>query len=248
MRDMNLRHMDPGGLNYDMFSHGDLSNIVLQRSEILHDIEKYGQIIKAWENGDSTRLDAVVTEKSHILAERAARVIRDEFDALAPHLDALAPKSIADIGCGYAFFDLYAQAAYDCDLLLVDIEQNERRQFGFGDEGAAYASLAKARAFLTGNGVAPQRIRTWNPQNEELEQAEPVDLAVSLLSCGFHYPVDMYMPFFRHGVKKGGAILLDLRARQAKQIEETLSPLGRIETVGTGRRRKRIILHKGPPA
>ena len=239
------RKPDPLQLNYGMFSHEDLVNIVLQRSEILHDIKSSGQKIRAWEDGDASELDAIVTEKSEALAMRAASVIQDEFEVLRPIMDPISPKSIADIGCGYAFFDLFAHKAYDCDLLLVDIEENERRHFGFNSEGAAYTSLSVARSFLVGNGVPDQHITTWNPQSEELGEVERVDVALSLLSCGFHYPVDMYMPFFRFGVRKGGKIILDLRIAQFSQISKTLSVLGEVETIATAKDRRRVVVHKG---
>ena len=242
------RRPDPAQMNYSMFSHGDLVNIVLQRSEILHDIQNPGQKIRAWERGDVSELDAIVTEKSETLAMRAASIIQDEFDELRSVIDPAEPKSIADIGCGYAFFDLFAHVAYDCDLLLVDIEENELRHFGYNNEGAAYTSLSVARDFLSGNGVPDRAITTWNPQIEELEDAERVDVALSLLSCGFHYPVDMYMPFFRFGVRKGGKIILDLRAAQFDQIVKTLSVLGKVETISTGKGRHRVVVHKGKKA
>ncbi len=240
--------LDPARLDYSMFSRQDLRNIVLQRSEILHDVRSSGKVIRAWEQGDPALLDAVIADKSLHLAERAVEAIRDEFLHLEPLIAPLKPRRIADIGCGYAFFDLFAHAAFDCDLLLVDIEQNERRHFGFEQEAAGYASLDRARGFLTANGVARDRIATWNPQTEDLPEADRISVAVSLLSCGFHYPVDMYMPFFRLGVHKHGAIILDLRAGQYGKSRKTLATLGRVDVIDERRDRKRVIVRKGAGA
>lgn len=89
------------------------------------------------------------------------------------------------------------------------------------------------------------RVTTWNPEKEELEEAEKADLAVSFLSCGFHFPVDMYMPFFRFGVAPGGAILLDLRAQKFQDIKRLLRKLGHVEVLTQGKGRKRVIVRKG---
>jgi len=245
MRDARRIAQEPSELDYSMFNKQDLRNIVLQRSEILHDMRNSGQLIRAWEQGDPGPLDEVIADKSLHLAERAVAAIREEFQHLKPVIEPLKPRKIADIGCGYAFFDLYAQAAFDSDLLLVDIEENEHRHFGFEREAAAYASLEKARTFLTANGVAHARISTWNPQSEDLPESERIDIAISLLSCGFHYPVDMYMPFFRYGVQKRGAIILDLRGGQFARSKKTLATLGRVEVIDVRRDRKRVIVRKG---
>jgi len=239
------RRLDAEHLNYSMFSHGDLLNVILQRSEILWDVPNPGRLIRAWQSGEPKALEELVQERGTELAARAVAQIRLEFEALLPVLGAVSPRYLADIGCGYAFFDLFAHRDFDCDLLLVDVEDNDRRHFGYHDEAAAYASLDIARAFLEGNGVPMDRIATWNPQNEEASGERKIDLAVSLLSCGFHYPVDMYLPFFRYGLTRNGAVILDLRAAKFKSSVNALRRLGRVEEVSRGRDRVRVILRKG---
>ena len=244
--DHGVQHMiDPTSLDYSMLSKGDLANIVLQRSEVLMGIKRPGDVIRQWIDGDATRLNAEVESKGAILAQRAARTIQAEFEALQPILDKLNPKKIADIGCGYAFFDLFAHARYDCDVLLIDIESNDHRHFGFEEEAAAYTSLQTARNFLQSNGVPAPRITTWNPEKDDLEEGVKPDLAVSFLSCGYHFPVDMYMPFFRFGIAPGGTVILDLRGAAFQENKRVLSKLGRVEVIAQGKGRKRVLVRKG---
>lgn len=232
-------------LDLTVFGLSDLTNIILQRSEILFDVESYGRIIKAWENGNARPMNRIVTQKGLELATRAVAQNEREFQDIRPVLEEIAPGSVADIGCGYAFFDLFVHRAFGSDLLLVDIEQNDHRHFGFKSEGAAYANLSVARDFLAANGVAPEKIQTWNPGREEPQERVPVDLAISLLSCGFHYPVDMYMPFFKHGVKKDGAVILDLRPRHFEKESAVLGTLGSVEVIESRDDRRRVLLRKG---
>jgi len=241
-----ISDLDPTRLDYAMLGHEDLLNIVLQRSEILDDVRSPGDMIRAWVKGDTAPLDAIVREKGAVLAQRAAQVIGDEFEALRPVLDRLQPGRIADIGCGYGFFDLFAHHRFGCDVLLIDVEQNERRHFGFEEEAAAYTNLQTAKRFLCKNGVTDQMVTTWNPEKDDPdEEAEKVDLAVSFLSCGFHFPVDMYMPFFRFGVAPGGAIILDLRAPQFQENKRMLQKLGSVRVLSQGGGRKRVLVRKG---
>ena len=179
------------------------------------------------------------------LAMRAARLLKQEFDDLLPRLEPLNIKHLADIGCGYGFFDLFAYHALGCSLLLIDVEENDHRHFGYKDEGAAYSNLATARAFLTANGVPQDAITTWNPEREDLPEIAQIDLAVSLLSCGYHYPVDMYLPFFRFAVRKGGHVLLDIRAGKITETNRALKRLGTVEVLDPDRLPRRVLVRKG---
>jgi hypothetical protein len=180
------------------------------------------------------------------IARRAAGVIRAEYLALEPLLKDLAPRRIADIGCGYALFDLFAAKALDCDLLLIDLESNERRHFGFAEEGAAYSSLAVARRLLEDNQIPASRIATLNPRETAPETAGPVDLAVSFLSCGFHYPVDLYLPFLEKAVSPTGAAIFDLRAATAGEQAAKLARLGQLTDLPAPPKARRVLLRKGP--
>ncbi|WP_166418599.1 class I SAM-dependent methyltransferase, partial [Cochlodiniinecator piscidefendens] len=219
------------GLDTSMFSDADILNILLQRSEVLNDQPKPGKIIRAWTNGDTGPIDDIIARMGHDLIKRAAAFIYLEFLELRPHLDQLSLKRVADIGCGYAFVDLFMSKTYDNDIVLIDIEENEHRHFGFEDEGAAYTSLSVARAMLEGNGIAADRITTINPNTHDLGAVEPVDLVTSFVSCGFHYPYDMYMDFYKTGVVSDGFILLDLRRRKADAGIEGLSALGSVDVI-----------------
>lgn len=238
--------VEPSALNYAMLKPSDLQNIVLQRSDVISDEPRPNDIIRDWMAGQPARLQQAVASRGVIFAQRAARMIQREFEALTPVLDQLRPTKIADIGCGYAVFDLFAYARYGADIFLVDIEQNDHRHFGFEEEASAYTSLASAKAFLVGNGVPELRVTTWNPETQDPpETEEKPDLAVSFLACGFHFPVDMYMPFFRFGVAPGGAVILDLRSTNYQENKRELSKLGRVEELARIKNRRRVVVWKG---
>lgn len=245
--DIAVEREDPAvaGLDYGAFGPDDLLNLVLQRSEVLHDQTRPGEVIRAWNAGDEGPIRAAVAALGPEIARRAAAVIHAEYKAMADRLGRLRPKRVADIGCGYAIFDLFVARDLKADLLLIDLEQNDRRHFGFQSEGAAYSNLDTARRFLETNGVAPGRICTLNPGKEDPVAAGPVGLAFSFLSCGFHFPVDLYMPFFERAVTPTGTIVLDLRERTAEAQRATLSPLGRIEVLDSPYKAQRILLKKG---
>jgi SAM-dependent methyltransferase len=233
---------DVEGLVLDGLASSDLANIILQRSEVLADLPRPGKIIRAWESGDDRPMLAQVQRLGTDIARRAATVIAAEYAALRPVLAEAPPQRVGDIGCGYALFDLFLARDFAADLLLIDIEMNERRHFGFQEQGAAYASLAVARALLQANGVAAGRIVTLNPARADVLQAGKVDLAVSFLSCGFHYPVDAYIPFFETCLNPGGRIILDLRAGTADTQQARLAHLGTVRVLPGPPKARRILV------
>ena len=231
-------------LDVSEFDQSDLINIILQRSEILFDRARHGQVVRAWTNGDGGPIQAEVDRLGPELAHRAAGVIRAEYRALMPLLKKLAPKRIADIGCGYAFFDLFVAQDFNAELVLIDLESNDQRHFGFEQEGAAYSSLARAREFLVSNGVPDARITTLNPTEETPENVNPVDLVVSFLSCGFHYPVDSYLPFLDKALLPGGTAIFDLRGNTAKTQVKALERFGTLTYLNAPHKARRIMLQK----
>lgn len=202
-------------LDLSVFEDDDLLNLILQRSEVMYDIPRSGRIIRAWNAGDEGPIREVVANLGLEVARRAAAVIHAEYQSLAADLKASKPKRIADIGCGYGLFDLFAARDSKASVVLIDIEHNTRRHFGFAEQGAAYSNLATARRLLEANGVAAKRIETVNPQTQDLTALKPVDLAISFLSCGFHYPVSAYSEFFTTQVTPKGVIMLDVREASA---------------------------------
>lgn len=232
------------GLDLSMFGAQDLVNLILQRSEVLFDMPRSGQVIRAWNAGDEGPIRTCVERYGDEIARRAAGMIHAEYRRLAPLLLAAPPERVADIGCGYALFDLFLARESAASVVLIDIEQNTRRHFGYAEEGAAYSNLSVARRLLEANGIAAKRIETVNPEHADLGAVAPVDLAVSFLSCGFHYPASTYATYFRDSVAPGGAIVLDLRSATATAQLAGLADLGTVEDLPAPAKARRIVLRK----
>ncbi|MCK8465169.1 class I SAM-dependent methyltransferase [Aliiroseovarius sp. S1339] len=243
-------HPRVASLNTGAFSPDDIANIILQRSEILGDQRRPGQAIKAWSEGNEAPVREFVEKMGDTLVRRAAAIIWLEYLELKPTIDTLSPKSVADIGCGYSFFDLFLWQDHAASVLLIDIETSEERHFGFKKRGAAYSNLNVAQRFLEANGVARSDIACCNPDEADLSAEKPVDLAVSFISCGFHYPVETYLDFFRNGVKPSGAVILDVRSRKLEEATKFLQDLGDVSVLTKSAHGKadRIMVAKQPPA
>lgn len=231
-------------LDFSMFGTADYVNIILQRSEVLEGVAHRGRIINQWTNGESQELAVLAAEANTALAQRAMRDVAQEFEALADVLAQTPPTRIADIGCGYAFFDLIAAQRFGASIDLIDVESAEDRHFGFDDRARAQSNLDRAVAFLTRNGIAASDVTATNPSAAQLDDLQQVDLAVSFLGCGFHYSVQAYMDFFASKVSPGGRIILDIRKARETDELDLLASLGKVTVLSETGNRKRVMVQK----
>ena len=219
-------------LDLTMFGRDDLLNLILQRSEIIQDQRNPDQVIRAWEAGDCDPADAIISRLGLDLVRRALAFVFLEYLDLRPLLRQLNPRVVADIGCGYGFFDYFVQQDFRSHTVLIDLEENPHRHFQFREVAAAYTSLATARRFFVANGVAENAVTTLNPEHQDVHSLQGVDLAISLLSCGFHYPWQTYQRFIDETVIDGGSIILDIRMRRASQAVQALKDYGSVSRLG----------------
>ena len=251
MTDFNSERVDEmvrsdaiAALDLSMFTNEDIRNTILQRSEVLYDLDRPGVMIREWSNGNPSALEAEVNARGTLLLKRAIAVLYLEYLALKPTLDKISPERVADIGCGYGFIDLFLVKEYGCDIILIDLETNDRKHFGFQAEGAAYTSLMTAKKFMVQNGLPAKKVNTINPDKESLANIKDIDLAMSLLSCGFHYPVSTYFDFWTNSVREGGSIILDLRnAKTETQLSEMIQ-IGSVRALWKGTKWNRVLVQK----
>lgn len=159
--------------------------------------------------------------------------------SIRPHL----PKSckrILDIGCGIGGIDLYLYNHYKglCNLHLLDYSKtSEQIYYGYKQTGAAYNSLHLTRQFLEVNEVSPDDIYTHDADCGF--PLDSYDLIISLLSCGFHYPVEIYLDKIKQA--KAGIVILDIR-KHSNQMELLKSNFASVEVVADYSKCERILI------
>lgn len=218
------------GIDFSAFRTSDVSAIGLQRTGHLFTLPAIGSpSFRLWKAGLPLLLNLEASLRREAILNGAMNDAQTQFDLICKYLGAKKIRKVVDIGCGHALVDLLFWRKFNCRLHLVDIENTEgKRHHQFSDTGAGYASLESAKAFLVTNGVPPDQIQTTNPQRAELQDVD-VDLVVSLISAGFHYPVSTYTSFALEALNPGGAFIFD--ARQGQQSERALAGFSKVETV-----------------
>ncbi len=220
------------GLNVSSLDESDMVNLILQRSEIIRDQPRFNRFIKAWTRGDDAPLRDLINRLGvDTLTRRAAAFIYLEYLELRPYFQAKTPHRIADIGCGYALFDLFLAQEFETELYLIDLETNETRHFGFKSEGAAYSSLTAAKQLLVDNNIPANTITTLNPDTGDVLKLHDLDYAFSFISCGYHYPWTTYRDFFSKSVATDGRIIIDIRAHTLANAMLDLSEFGYVRAL-----------------
>jgi len=96
------------------------------------------------------------------------------------------------------------------ELLLIDIEKTDYHYHGYHEKGSGYASLSSTKKFLLDNLDHKIEIHTCNPTKQKIPNFEFTFL-ISLLSMGFHYPCNEYIPYIMSHSVEGSWIVLDKR-------------------------------------
>lgn len=167
--------------------------------------------LSAWYDG---RLAARLSSRKR---ERYSELYRRECRAEAASLVSCFPhevREIVDIGCGLAGPDIeLARLLPKANFTLVDQDEFDTRpHYGYEEVASSYNSLQETKKFLGQNGVADGRLRTVNVLAEDFPDDREVDVVISLISWGFHYPVETYARLVFNILRPGGAAIIDVRA------------------------------------
>ncbi len=168
-----------------------------------------------------------------------------EYAEIAPHLP---PRAVAilDIGCGVGGIDVLLHRHYGTPrLYLVDrTHMSDKVYYGFADRGAFYNCFDATRRLLTGNRVPEGDLRFREVGEEcRLDIPEAVDLVVSLISWGFHYPVPVYADQVLALLRPGGRVILDVRKGTdgRAQLEARFA---RVTVISETRKKERVVAER----
>jgi hypothetical protein len=148
-------------------------------------------------------------------------------------------KKIIDIGCGMSGIDVFLHNHYpDADIFLADKQGvSPTILSGFaksGDWFSYYHDFGAALALLSVNNVSMDKIHCVDLFSDAIPSG-PFDVAISLLSWGFHYPIDSYSP----KMSKGGVIIADIR--KDTNGEKLLNSRGKCSVVFDSKKYRRLV-------
>ena len=134
--------------------------------------------------------------------------IHADFESIKNYLPSTC-SNVLDIGCGMAGIDILLYKHFKCNVHLVDKDGiSESLHYGYQQEAAHYNLLQLTTDFLTLNGVSSGKIFTYDVNKKEFP-SHKCQVIISLISCGFHYPVSTYLDQIKK--LQAGIVILDIR-------------------------------------
>jgi len=156
-------------------------------------------------------------------------------------------ENILDIGCGIGGIDIYLYKHYknSSNIYLIDKSAiDDNLHYGFKDQGSFYNSLLLTRTFLIENNVPEERIFVQEANAENIiEFNQQFDLIISLISWGFHYPVETYLRTAFDKLKTNGMIIIDVR-KDSNGIEELKEEFKEVNIIKEFSKHFRVMVKK----
>ena len=120
-------------------------------------------------------------------------------------------ESILDIGCGLAGIDILLSKHYGKpELFLMDnSEVNGQVVYGYDRRRSFYSSFEATEALLKANYI--ENYNLIDIKEKRLPVFKKIDLVISLLSCGYHYPVTEYLEYINTILSENGTLIIDIR-------------------------------------
>jgi SAM-dependent methyltransferase len=171
--------------------------------------------------------------------------MRGEYEDIRTWLPRSA-TAILDVGCGLGGIDvlLFEHYRRDSDLrfFLLDRTQiDDQIDYGFRNRADFYNSFEMTRAVLTGNGLPASSVTTLEARDDAgIDLPQQVDLVISLISWGFHYPVATYLERTYELLKPGGRLILDVR-KDTGGLEEIGAKYGNATVIANEKKRQRVV-------
>lgn len=115
--------------------------------------------------------------------------------------------------------------------------------YGYSGTGAFYNSLAVAEEFLTANTVPTTKIATYDVDTAGFPKGKVFDVILSLISWGFHYPVEVYLDEAFDALSDNGVLILDVR--KDTDGKDILSrKFSSVEVILNGEKHERVLVKK----
>jgi hypothetical protein len=195
----------------------ELTNLILQRTRPF--IARVGKSpLQHWtRTGDTSGLVLALGNSRNDYIAEAMSEIRADAESFIIAAGDIKPKRIVSIGPGAGYAEAIICKHYGAEsILLIDTEQGGKGH-GFQENAAGYAFLRTAAERM------PCEAFTWNP-NKGTAPEYPFDLAISMLSLGFHFPASHYDRFLLSNANSGAILVHHCREPHGAINVRTLRP------------------------
>lgn len=156
-------------------------------------------------------------------------------------------ENVLDIGSGIAGLDVLISTHYKnkIEICLLDKSSIDKDlHYGFEKRGSFYNSLSLAKKVLVNNGTPENNIFLQEATDDNaINFNKKFDLIISIISWGFHYPVDTYLDEVFNKLNVGGILIIDVR-KESNGQEQLVNKFGNCKIVKEFTKHNRLKLVK----
>lgn len=208
--------------------HNALRYILFQRTDYQL-ISKNSFLMKAAKILPFFSYERMVTIESKLFERRIKRLYAADMNKEYLIIRSYLPEhvsSVLDIGCGIGGIDALLAAHYDFRDIYFYLHDKTKMDlkihYGYEKTSSFYNSLLVAKDLLVMNGVSEDFIILSEANGDEILTQNKIDIIISLISWGFHYPIHVYLNRVRELLSQRGVLIVDVRkgTEGEKEIEK----------------------------
>ena len=153
-------------------------------------------------------------------------------------------RSVLDLGCGLGGYDVFLHRTYSPNLYMLDRnEWSDVVGYGYSKTPSAYCHFVDVQTFMAANDVSPS---AYTLTVDLFDAMAPLDMVVSFVSWGFHYPIAAYLDRVAPLMRPGARLIIDLRTSHASEaFDQIRAAIGRSVAVMAGVKHVRCVFEKG---
>jgi SAM-dependent methyltransferase len=132
------------------------------------------------------------------------------------------PQKILELGCGLGRTSVYInkQLDYEPKFILADYDEISKKiKYGWNPGHIHYNKLETTRQFCIDNDL--KRFEIFNLAERNLSELENVDLVISVMAVGFHYPIEQYMETLLNITTQDVIMIFGVRKINAIHVYDT---------------------------
>lgn len=122
-------------------------------------------------------------------------------------------KSVIDIGSGIGAINIFLNRYHPTIREFILVDKNfisKKVRYGFvSGTTEGYNKLAITKKFLMSNGIDSEKIFLFDFTNDKLP-TKKYDLVISLISMGYHYPIENYLNYLKKNSTKNTVFIFDI--------------------------------------
>ena len=162
-------------------------------------------------------------DSSDIVTKQVTQTVNDlsfyeklsesEYSTMQSYIDS--PSKILELGCGLGRMSVYLNWKLDNDPLFILADSTWKKpikkvKYGWKPkEKVFYNNLNVTKDFCNLNGLENHQV--FDLQKESLIKLSNIDLVISFMSVGFHYPIDNYLDTLLNITTKNCTMIFGIR-------------------------------------